>query len=93
VSKIFASTETLRLIQDAPLLAILKIVELDWLLNSEARKICQRGPTLEKPVRIVVPSHCELKHHKKFIDAPNSFKAMALLELTNLQQRQNLYFL
>lgn len=93
MSKIFASTETLRLIQDAPLLAILKIVELDWRLSSEVRDIFQRGLTLQKPVRIVLPSQCKLKPREKFIDAPNFFKAMAVLKLTNLQQCQNLYFL
>jgi hypothetical protein len=92
VSKIFASTQTLHSIQEAPLFAILNIMELDWLLSSEARDICQSGPSLQKHVRVVVPSQRQLKHLYRFIDALNFFKVVAVLELTNLQQNQNRYF-
>jgi hypothetical protein len=60
--KDFASTQTLHSIQEAPLFAILNIIELDWLLSSEARDICQSGPNLQKHVRVVVPSQGQLKH-------------------------------
>jgi len=56
VSKIFASTKTLKSIHEAPLLALLDVLADNWHLTDRARKACQAEASLPEPTPTVVPS-------------------------------------
>lgn len=60
VSKIFASSKTLGLTHEVPLQAILRVIQQERKLSSEAVIDCDAVPKLQKPGRINLPSSRKL---------------------------------